>query len=103
MFQSGTEIGLDSIGLDTSNSTNMISILPRTAKEEHQLSVSVSPPRNVNVNVNDNQPGRCVQTVVFISEENLPGKGDITNELEMEGRCTDTAREECTISPILLT
>ncbi|XP_076670030.1 uncharacterized protein LOC143369679 isoform X2 [Andrena cerasifolii] len=100
-LQSGNEIGLDSIGLDTSNSTNMISILPRTAKEEHQLSVSVSPPRNVNVN--DNQPGRCVQTVVFISEENLPGKGDITNELEMEGRCTDTAREECTISPILLT
>ncbi|XP_076244279.1 uncharacterized protein LOC143185274 isoform X2 [Calliopsis andreniformis] len=98
-LQSGTEIGLDNIGLDASNSTSMSSILPRTVKEDQRLSVAVQPSESVNAD----QSGRCMQTIVFISERNLLEKENTTNELEVEGTNKDTAQEQCAINPILLT
>lgn len=68
-------------------------------KEEHRLSVSVQPPENAN----GDQSGQCMQTIVFISERNLSAKGNTINELEIEETEKDTAREQCAISPILLT
>ncbi|XP_043265068.1 zinc finger protein 236-like [Colletes gigas] len=98
-LQADTEIGLDSIGLNASNSTSMASILPRTAKEEHRLSVSVTSHENMN----SDQSGRCMQTVVLISEQTLSGKEGTANELEMEETDRDTGQERCTIDRILLT
>ncbi|XP_076167161.1 uncharacterized protein LOC143146603 isoform X2 [Ptiloglossa arizonensis] len=98
-LQTDAEIGLDSIGLNASNSTSMASILPRTAKEEHRLSVSVTSPENIN----DDQSGRCMRTVVLISEQSLSGK-ESTAELEMEDSSVrDTGQERCAINPILIT
>ncbi|XP_053982057.1 zinc finger protein 236-like isoform X1 [Hylaeus volcanicus] len=98
-LQTDTEIGLDSISLNASNSTSMASILPRTAKEEHRLSVSVTSPENVN----RDQSGRCMQAVVLISEQSLSGKEPTPNELGVNETDRGNGQERCSIDRILLT
>ncbi|KOC62601.1 Zinc finger protein 845 [Habropoda laboriosa] len=91
------------IGLDTSNSASMASILPRSVKEEHRLSVCVTTPDDVN---DDQSERSTVQTVVFISQHNFPRKESSTvNELGIEetGKDSSGDQQQCTINPILLT
>ncbi|XP_017793137.1 PREDICTED: zinc finger protein 236-like [Habropoda laboriosa] len=99
-LQSDAEID---IGLDTSNSASMASILPRSVKEEHRLSVCVTTPDDVN---DDQSERSTVQTVVFISQHNFPRKESSTvNELGIEetGKDSSGDQQQCTINPILLT
>lgn len=93
-FQSDTEID---IGLVASDSTSMVSILPRTAKE-HRLSASVT---TEDAQDREESGKSSIQTVVFISQENLSRKEDATTELE--GVNEDAIRKQCVMSPMLLT
>ncbi|XP_029032628.2 zinc finger protein 236-like isoform X2 [Osmia bicornis bicornis] len=94
-LQSDTEID---IGLVASDSTSMVSILPRTAKE-HRLSTSVT--TSEDAQDRDDSGKTSIQTVVFISQENLSRKEDATTELE--GVNEDDIRKQCVMSPMLLT
>ncbi|XP_033335108.2 uncharacterized protein LOC117225553 isoform X1 [Megalopta genalis] len=81
-LQPETEITLDNIGLDANNSTSMASILPQTVKGElsNQLAISAVSSENL---TDSHQASRYMQTVLLISEENLPEKVNTSNQLEM--------------------
>ncbi|OAD55101.1 hypothetical protein WN48_05576 [Eufriesea mexicana] len=96
-LQSDAEID---IGLDTRNSTNMASILPRSVKDEHRLSVCVTTPDNLNVEQSERS---SVQAVMFVSQQNFPKKESVAHEFTIEENNKGTINKQCTINPIFFT
>lgn len=78
----------------------MASILPRSVKDEHRLSVCVATPDNVNVEQSESS---SVQAVVFVSQQNFPKKESIAHEFTIEENNKGTIHKQCTINPIFFT
>lgn len=98
-LQSDAEID---IGLDTRNSTNMASILPKiNAKNEHELSVCVTTSDNTNVEQTERSG---MQAVVFVSQQNFPRKEGIEDKFAIEEtHKSNIIHKQCTINPIFFT
>ncbi|XP_017879983.1 zinc finger protein 236-like isoform X2 [Ceratina calcarata] len=85
------------IALNATNPNDVTSMLTRSSKQEHQLSVCVAASDNAN---DDREERSGMQAVVLISQENF---GPESAAAELATKQTQKTDQQCTIDPIFLT